>query len=513
MSERPDVPRSRFISTWNKKTTFNAGELIPFLVDEILPGDHMRYDVTAYLRMATPIFPLFDTQRIDTHIFFVPNRLLWVNWKKFMGQQDSPSDSISFTLPVVSTSGNAILSYTVYDYYGIPLGTPDVNINALPFRAYRLIYQDWFRDENLVTGVPVTGGNGPDAMSSYTIWKRAKSHDYFTSCLPWPQKFTAPEVPIQGLAPVSGIGTLDLAFPLTNQNVEETTGGPVNYPFAASTSTASRILVRGTAATQGSPEIYADLSAASLTVESLREAFQMQRLLERDARGGTRYIEMVKAHFGVTSPDARMQRPEYIGGGSTPLNVTPIAQSAPGSSGSVGSLGAAATAIGSHRASYAATEHGYIIGLISVKSELSYQQGIHKMFTRSTRYDFYFPAFAQLGEQAVLQRELYSGASDPDAVFGYQERWHEYRVRYSEVTAAFRSGISGTLDAWHLAQFFSGSSVSLGQTFIEDTPPMERVLAAGEEADHQQYFADIQIKRDAVRPLPMFSTPVSLGRF
>lgn len=517
MQQRPDVPRSRFVSTWNKLTSFNAGELIPFLVDEVLPGDHLRYDVTAFLRMATPKFPIFSSQRIDTHIFFVPNRLLWVNWRQFMGQQNSPSDSINFTIPVLST-GN-ILSYSIYDYMGIPLGTSNVGINALPFRAVRLIYQEWFRDENLVTGVPVTGGNGPDSLSSYTIWKRAKTHDYFTSALPWPQKFTQPVVAITGQAPIVGIGTEDTGgnFPLTNQNVIETTGNPVVYPFAVNTSVANEIVVRGTAATQGEPEIYADLAATGvgITVEALRQAFQMQALLERDARGGTRYIEMVRQHFGVVSPDARQQRPEYIGGGSTPLNVTPIAQTtqSSGEDFGVGNLGAAAASVGQHRASYAATEHGYIIGLISVKTELGYQQALHKMFTRSTRYDFYFPVFAHLGEQAVLQREIRAAYASTDGdVFGYQERYQEYRVRYNEVTGAFRSGISGTLDTWHLAQFYS-SVVTLGQTFIEDTPPMDRVLAAGSAADHQQYFADIQVRRDAVRPLPTFSTPISLGRF
>lgn len=514
MGEKPTVPRSRFTSTFNKLTTFDAGQLIPFLVDEILPGDHMRYDITAFLRMATPLFPIFSSQRIDTHVFFVPNRLLWVNWRQFMGQQDTPGASTAFTIPTLAL-GN-FLAYSVYDYFGLPMGTNQHPVSALPLRAYRLIYQEWFRDENITTGVPVTGGNGPDALSSYVVWQRAKSHDYFTSALPWPQKITAPIVPIAGQAPVTGIGIGNaMTFPTAGVNVQETDIGPTTYPFARATSDAGQLYVRGTGG--GAPEeplVFANMqgTGVGVTVEALRQAFAIQALLERDARGGTRYIEMVKAQFGVTSPDSRQQRPEYIGGGSTPLNVTPIAQTATGGGG-LGALGAAANAVGSHRASYAATEHGYIIGIISVKTELAYQQALHKMWTRSTRYDFYFPALANLGEQAILKREIMSANTPADfTVFGYQERWHEYRTRYSEVTGAFRSGIAGTLDTWHLAQFFV-APLDLTTSFIEDRPPMSRVLAAGVAANNQQYFADIQIRRDATRPLPTYSTPVHLGRF
>lgn len=516
LTEKPSIPRSRFTSTFNKLTSFNAGQLIPFLVDEILPGDHMRYDVTAFLRMATPLFPIFSSQRIDTHFFFVPNRLLWVNWRQFMGQQDTPGASTAFTIPVL-TLGN-FLSYSVYDYFGLPIGTNQHPVSALPFRAYRLIYQEWFRDQNLATGVPVTGGNGPDALASYTVWQRAKTHDYFTSALPWPQKVLAPVVPLAGSAPVSGIASANALFPTAGLTglVETPPATATTYPFSQNANS-GQIVVRGSAS-PGTPLIYAELglgSTAGFTIASLRQAWAIQTLLERDARGGTRYTEMVLEQFGVRSPDARQQRPEYIGGGSTPMNITPIPQTAPlsGDSGPLGSLGAAGSALGAHKATYAATEHGYVIGIISVKTELQYQQALHRMFTRQTRYDFYFPAFANLGEQAILQREIRSANAPTDFdVFGYQERWHEYRTRYSEITAAFRSGVPDSLDEWHLAEFFA-APVVLGQTFIEDRPPMSRVLAAGEEANNQQYFADIQIRRDATRPLPTYSTPVALGRF
>lgn len=514
MGEKPTLPRSTFNSTFNKLTTFDAGQLIPFLLDEILPGDHMKYNVTAFLRMATPLFPIFSSQRIDTHIFFVPNRLLWSNWKKMMGEQASPGASIAYTVPIMTP--DVVAQFTLADYLGIPIGTMVHEVNSLPFRAYNLIYNEWFRDENIVSPLPFGDGNGPDTYATYAaIAQRAKTHDYFTSCLPWPQKFTAPTVPITGKANVQGIGTGG-TYPLSAQAVFDSELGSTTYPFAVSAHAA--IYARGSSAgPSADPTIFTNFDAQGVgfTINAFREANAIQVLLERDARGGTRYIEMIKAQFGVTSPDARQQRPEYIGGGSTPLNITPIAQTATGGGG-LGALGAAAAAVGDHSATYAATEHGYIIGLVSVKSELQYQQGLHRMFTRSTRYDFYFPPLANLGEQAVLRRELLctNTATDDNMVFGYQERWQEYRVRYSEITAAFRSIMPGSLDAWHLGQEFAPGigGMQLDQDFIEDLPPMTRVLAAGASADHQQYFADIQIKRSATRVLPMFSTP-SLGRF
>jgi len=512
MQERADVPRSKFVSTFSKLTSFDAGELIPFLVDEILPGDHMKYDITAFLRMATPLFPIFSTQRIDTHIFFVPNRLVWTNWRAFMGEQRAPSDSIAFTIPRLDFG--AILSWTTFDYMGIPLGTNNHPISALPFRAYRLIYAEWFRDENVGTSGTFTSaqmGNGTDTLASTSsIQRRMKSHDYFTSCLPWPQKFTAPTVPLFGQAPVTGIGfpTASGNLPNTNIGALETGGGTTVYPFSFN-SAGPDILMRTLATNE--PQVFANLSASTVgvTVESLRQAFQIQRLLERDARGGTRYIEMVKSHFGVTSPDARMQRPEYIGGGSTPLNVTPIAQTATGGGG-LGALGAAATAVGSHRASYAATEHGYVIGIISVKSELAYQQALNKMWTRQTRLDFYFPALAQLGEQAVLQREIRSANLSTDTdVFGYQERYAEYRYKPSRITGQFRSTYSTPLDTWHLSQEF-GSLPVLDSTFIQEDPPLDRVVAIPAEP---HFIFDSYFNLRCARPMPMFGVPGLIDHF
>jgi len=520
MIQRADVPRSKFEGSWTRKTTFDAGKLIPILVDEVLPGDHMKYDVTAYLRMATPLFPIFDNQKIETFFFFVPNRLLWTNWVKFMGEQASPADSISYLIPQIVSPAGGFAINSIYDQFGLPCvgqitAGQTVTINALPLRAYNLIYHQWFRDENLQTTWAPSTGDGPDASANYVIADRAKAHDYFTTALPWPQKFVTAlaNVPMTGTAPITGIGTLSGNFPGVGGVVLESDGTSPTYANYRETATAAQVVVKGTLAVGGIPQIFANLSASTayITINALRQAWMIQALVERDARGGTRYIELVKSHFGVTSPDARQQRAEYIGGGSSPLVVTPVAQTATGGGG-VGSLGAAATATGGHRADYAATEHGYIIGLINVRTELSYQQGIHKMWRRLSRYDFYWPALAGLGEQAVLREEIYATGVDAEdnTVFGYQERWQEYRTRMSEVTGMFRSTHAGTIDPWHLAQRFTAAP-TLGATFIADTPPMTRILAAA--STNMQYLADILIRREAVRPIPVFGTPGALGRF
>lgn len=520
--ESPRVPRSRFTGSKTRKTTFDAGYLVPFHVDEVLPGDHFRYQVTAYIRLSTPLFPIFDSQRIDTFAFFVPCRILWTNWVKFMGEQLNPADTIAYTIPQVASAAGGFPISTIFDYFGLPTvgqvaAGEAVTVNALPLRAYNLIYNTWFRDQNLINGAIVDLGDAADAITNYTLRKRAKAHDYFTSALPWPQKFTAPTVALGGLAPITGIAANPAADPTNGDpaynTVDGVTSGWSGWWSGDGTNMAFR--ADGTEV-DSNPVIYADLSQATgVAINTFRTAFMIQALLERDARGGTRYTEMVRAHFNVINPDFRVQRPEYIGGGQSRLDFTPIAQTAPDAGGDgLGALGAAATAAGQHSASYAATEHGYIIWLINVRSELSYQQGLHKLWRRSNRYDFYFPSFAGLGEQAILREEIYcTGDNNDDAtVFGYQERWHEYRTLISDVTGLFRSTSAGAIDQWHLAQDFS-TAPTLNQTFIEDTPPMERVLAAGSAAAGMQYLADILIHRDVVRPIPQYGTPVTLGRF
>lgn len=518
--QRAQVPRARFINRFSRTTAFDQGYLVPFLVDEILPGDHVRYNVMAYVRIDTLLFPIFGELRLDTFFFYTPSRILWTNWVRMMGEQSNPTDTIAYTCPVMTVNNLDVGS--IFDHMGLQTTGQTTNshdVNALPFRAYNKIYNAWFRDENIINTVTENTGDAGDDSADYQLQKRAKAHDYFTSALPWAQKFTAPSVPVSGLAPVTGIAFVQgTSGTHPNVDVNETLPtGAANSPWsnAAFGPDAGTIAVRADPASASNPYVFADLTQATgVAINTFRQAFMIQQLLERDARGGTRYVELLKSHFGVTSPDFRLQRPEYIGGGQTPLNVTPIAQTAPTTGVPLGALGAAGTAAGSHRASYAATEHGYVIGIINVRSELKYQQGMHKMYTRSTRYDFYWPSLAQMGEQAVLRGEIYkTGASANDSiVFGYQPRWEEYRQRYSDVTGIMKSTATATLDPWHIGQKFT-SAPTLSQTFIEDTAPMSRILAAGTAANGQQFRAEILIDRDIVRPVPAFGTPALLGRF
>jgi len=516
MVPRADIPRSKFDVQSAHKTTLDSGYLVPVYVNEVLPGDTFNFKMTAFARMATPIYPIMDNMILDSFFFFVPNRLIWNNWQKFMGEQNNPGDSTSYVVPTTTSPAGGYAVNSLQDYMGLPTvgqigGTATFEHCSFWPRAYNLIWNEWFRDQNLQDSVPVDLDDGPDSPTDYTLLRRGKRHDYFTSALPWPQKGESVTLPLGSKAPIS----FDGAY--TTEPVGITKPDGIHNLYTPGTPSSDTLKV-GAPAT-GTNALYADLSeATAATINQLRQAFQIQKLLERDARGGTRYTEIIRAHFGVVSPDARLQRPEYLGGGSTNININPIAQTSSstvtGSSTPMGTLAAMGTALAhNHGFTQSFTEHGVIIGMVSIRADLTYQQGLPRMWSRQTRYDFYFPAFAHLGEQAVLNKEIYlQGSSADNDVFGYQERWAEYRYKPSQISGLFKSTAAGTLDGWHLAQKFN-SLPTLNETFIEDTPPLDRALAVGSEANGQQFLFDSFFDVKMARPMPMYSVPGLIDHF
>lgn len=518
------IPRSVFDRSHGYKTTFNSGYLVPFYVDEVLPGDSFKLTATLFARLATPIVPFMDNLYLETFFFFVPNRLVWDNWQKFNGEQKNPSDSTDFLIPTVS--GTNVQNQTLWDYFGLPTNVGEaLKVNALPFRAYNLIFNEWFRDENLQESLKVPTGDGPDNLSDYSLVRRGKRHDYFTSCLPWPQKGPGVEISIGGSANLNATGSV------SGNGVPLFTLGGSNSPdgalFATFGSSAGAVYRKdyGVEANDGGSLTWldpmlsvkvsgtADLSSATpISINDLRQAFQIQKLYERDARGGTRYTEILRSHFGVVSPDARLQRPEYLGGSSARISINPVQQtSSTNETTPQGNLAAYGVVSDSfHGFSKSFVEHGYVFGFVNVRADLTYQQGLNRMWSRQGRFDFYWPVLAHLGEQAVLNKEIFAqGTADDDKVFGYQERYAEYRYYPGQITGKFRSTDPQPLDSWHLAQKFS-SLPTLSAQFIQDDPPVDRVIAVQNEP---QFLFDSYIRLKCARPMPVYSVPGLVDHF
>lgn len=521
--------RTKFDRSHVYKTTFNSGKLIPVFVDEVLPGDTTRMSVNYFARLATPIKPIMDNIYLDWFFFFVPNRLVWDHWQNFCFEQEDPDDSTDYVIPTVSATANSDNNYvgSLWDYFGLPVNTTNnlSGISALPFRAVYLIWNEWFRDENLQKSVKIQKGDTNEVLNSaraseQPAWlftsgfnivpglacpPRGKRHDYFTSALPWTQKGPGVDISLTGNAPI-----------MATTNTEPTPHAPGIYVARdGASSTRFAAMTWDTAPSNvGSGSVYADLSDVSaITINGLRTAFQMQKFYERLARGGSRYTEVLRSFFGVVSPDARLQRPEFLGSFTKMVMVNPIAQtSATDNTSPQGNLSAyGVTASDFHGFTKSFVEHGYIIGFVCARADLTYQQGINKMWLRSTVYDFYWPTFAHLGEQAIELREIYAQGTEADTtVFGYQERYAEYRYKPSQITGKFRSSVTGgNLDVWHLSQFFSNAP-TLNEEFIMENPPVKRIIAV---QDEPEFLLDIGFRYTTVRPMPMFGTPGLVDHF
>lgn len=503
-------PRSQFKRVSRHKHTFDEGFLIPFYIDDVLPGDTFNVKASMFARLATPIFPIMDNMYMETFWFFVPNRLVWDNFVKQHGERTDPDDSVDYTTPVMDNSTfGTIQTNSLWDNLGLPMqGYAYLDkISALPFRMYNMIWNEWFRDQDLQDSAPVVKTDGPDDLADYGARRIGKFKDYFTTARPTPQKGPDVELPLGSTAPVERISST--SYPTfggsgvgADSALNWVSGDPKLYRAGGNAG-------NSTTATWGaSSGLQADLtSATAATVNEWREAVTIQQAYEIDMRGGSRFIEMIFNHYGVVNPDFRLQRPEFLGYQRSMVNIHPIAQTGESNTTPQGNLAAFGTASSSGNGFIKAfTEFGYVFGLVAVRSDLSYQEGLDRHWSRQTRFDYYYPNFANLGEQAVLNQEIWcnpAAATGNTGVFGYQERWAEYRFKTSKITGEFRSSASASLDAWHLAEEFA-TLPALGSTFIQENAPLDRCIAV---ADEPHFIFDCLVENITARVMPMYSAP------